>query len=86
MSAPRIREERLQTISAFRPLDFDITHDELVSMATELIALRPLVDEQIEAEQARIRISHALYGEGIDPGHPLHAVTDALIAVAGVGK
>lgn len=34
------------------------------------------------AEDVRIRISHALYGEGNDPGHSLHAVADALIAIA----
>lgn len=34
------------------------------------------------AEAVRVRISHALYGEGNDPGHSLPEVADALIAVA----
>lgn len=42
----------------------------------------PVLAVTDEAEQARVRISHALYGEGNDLGHPLHAVTDALIAIA----
>lgn len=38
--SPLLSDERLREIAAYQPLDFEITHDELVGMAAELLSRR----------------------------------------------